>query len=202
MNDNPVTILIYVAIAGYVLHLYREDYRAARGGEPNPTALPGATSFTRGAFLIGGIGALCLLGIETAGEIVLGIAGEQSDMVWYFLFAILAAGVIEEVIFRGFLVIENKGRGPLVASCVGFSLIFALIHGYFWDMGGEDGFAWTFTTKAWFSTGLLFLNSLWFYAVRFGPWNPGRSLFPCFFAHALSNLGVFCVKLAQGHVVA
>ena len=59
----------------------------------------------------------------------------------------------------------------------------------------------TFTTKAWFTTALLFTNSLWFYALRFGPWNPTRSLFPCMLAHAASNLGVFAVKLAQGYVI-
>ena len=47
---------------------------------------------------------------------------------------------------------------------------------------------------------LLFLNSLWFYWMRFSKWNPNRSLLPCFVAHIASNLGVFFVKLVQGHV--
>jgi membrane protease YdiL (CAAX protease family) len=127
------------------------------------------------------------------------VADEQSEMVWFFVFAIVAAGVVEEVIFRGFLVLENKGRAVLIATCVVFSLIFAIIHGHLWST--EDGFEWTLTAKAFFSTGILFANSLWFYAIRFGRWNPNRSIFPCMLAHAASNLGVFVIKLVQGYVV-
>ena len=42
--------------------------------------------------------------------------------------------------------------------------------------------------------------TLWFYAVRFWPLNPTRSLLPCVAAHAAKNLGVLAVKAAQGHV--
>lgn len=199
LNENPLMILAYVGIAAYILHLYLGDFRLEKSGEPNPKAMPGAKGAAVSVYWLGAFGALVLLGLETGGEIALGIVSEQSEMLWYFVFASLGAGVVEEVIFRGFLVVENKGRAALVASCVGFSLIFAVIHGHFWST--EEGFAWTFTTKAWFTTALLFANSLWFYALRFGPWNPTRSLFPCMLAHAASNLGVFAVKLAQGYVI-
>jgi membrane protease YdiL (CAAX protease family) len=199
LNESPLMILAYVGIAAYVLHMYLGDYRADRSGQLNPKAMPGAKGFGAGVAVIGVIGSLLLLAVETGGELALGIAGEQSEMLWYFLFASLGAGVVEEVIFRGFLVVENRGRAALIGSCVGFSLIFALIHGHFWST--EEGFVWTFTSKAFFTTGILFANSLWWYAVRFGPWNPQRSIFPCMMAHAASNLGVFAVKLAQGYVV-
>lgn len=199
LNENPLVILAYVGFAAYILRMYFEDLRAARSGQPNLKALPGATGVRLPVYVIGLVGALALLGIETGGEIALGIVAEQSEMLWYFVFASLAAGVVEEVIFRGFLVVENKGRAALVGSCLGFSLIFAILHGHFWST--EEGFVWTFTAKAWFTTALLFANSLWFYALRFGPWNPKRSIFPCMVAHAASNLGVFVVKLAQGYVV-
>ena len=199
LNENPLMILAYVGIAAYVLHMYWGDYRADRSGQPNPKAMPGAKGFGFGAAVIGVVGSLLLLAVETGGELALGIADEQSEMLWYLVFATLCAGVVEEVIFRGFLVVENKGRVALIGSCVGFSLIFALIHGHFWST--EDGFAWTFTSKAFFTTAILFANSLWWYAVRFGPWNPQRSLFPCMIAHAASNLGVFAVKLVQGYVI-
>lgn len=192
-------ILLYVGVAAYVGHMYWGDYKAAKSGQPNSGAMPGTVAAPLGAFIIGTLGALLLLGVETGGEIALDVVDEQSEMVWFFVFAIVAAGVVEEVIFRGFLVVENKGRALLIASCVGFSLIFAVIHGHLWD--GEDGFEWTLTGKAFLSTGILFANSLWFYAVRFGPWNPKRSLFPCMLAHAASNLGVFFVKLGQGYVI-
>jgi membrane protease YdiL (CAAX protease family) len=199
LNENPLMILAYVGIAAYMFHMYYGDLRAERSGTPNPKAMPGSTVAAVSVYGLGILGALVLLAIETGGETALGIVVEQSEMIWYFVFAALGAGVVEEVLFRGFLVVENKGRAALVGSCVGFSLIFALIHGHFWST--EVGFAWTFTTKAWFTTALLFANSLWFYALRFGPWNPRRSLFPCMVAHAASNLGVFFVKLAQGYVI-
>jgi len=192
-------ILLYVGVAAYVGWMYWGDYRAAEAGQAGSTAMPGATGADLGVFLIGLIGALLILAVETAGELSLGIADEQSTMVWYFVFAIVAAGVVEEVIFRGFLVVENRGRAALIGSIVGFSALFALIHGHFWSM--EDGFEWTFTTKAAFTTFILFANSIWFYLIRFGPWNPRRSIFPCMVAHAASNLGVFGVKWWQGFVI-
>jgi membrane protease YdiL (CAAX protease family) len=199
MNENPLMILLYVGVAAYVGHTYWDDYKAFKSGSPNGGAMPGAVAAPLGAFIIGTLGALLLLGVETGGEIALGLVDEQSEMVWFFVFAIIAAGVVEEVIFRGYLVIDHKGRALLIASAVGFSLIFAIIHGHLWSR--EDGFEWTLTAKAFFSTGILFANSLWFYAVRFGPWNPKRALFPCMLAHAASNLGVFFVKWAQGYLI-
>lgn len=192
-------ILLYLGVAGYVANIYWGDYRAEQSGKPNASAMPGAKPSSFVSYLLAVVGALLLLAVETVGEIKLGVAGEQSEMVWYFVFAILAAGIVEEVIFRGFLVVENKGRAILIGSCVGFSLIFALIHGHLWST--EDGFEWTLTTKGIFSTAILAANSLWFYSVRFGPWNPQRSIFPCMLAHAASNLGVFIVKWVQGYVV-
>lgn len=199
MDENPVMILLYLGVALYVGRMYWVDYQAARAGHPSESAMPGAVGAPAKAYWIGLVGALLLLGVETGGELALGIAAEQSEMVWYFVFAIVAAGVVEEVIFRGFLVVTSKGRAALIASCLGFSLIFALIHAHLWSL--EDGFEWTFTAKALFTTALLFLNSVWFYTVRFAPWNPGHSIFPCMLAHAASNLGVFGVKWVQGFII-
>ena len=199
MNENPLMILLYVGVAVYVGQIYWGDYKTVESGEANAGAMPGAVAAPLGAFIIGTLGALLLLGVETGGEIALGLVDEQSVMVWFFVFAAMAAGVVEEVIFRGYLVIDNKGRSLLIASAVVFSLIFAIIHGHLWSR--EDGFGWTLTGKAFFSTSILFANSLWFYALRFGPWNPKRSLFPCMLAHVASNLGVFIVKWAQGYVI-
>ena len=202
MNESPFMVLLYVGVAAYVGYMYWGDYQSNQASEqPDPRGMPGAASASLGLFVIGVIGALLILAAETGGEIALGIASEQSEMVWYFVFAILGAGIVEEIIFRGYLVVDNKGRAALIGSCVGFSLIFAIIHGHFWSNEEGEAFAWTFTTKAFFTTGILLVNSLWFYALRFGRWNKNRSLFPCMLAHAASNLGVFCVKWAQGFVV-
>ena len=200
MSDNPVAILLYLGVAGYVLYLYFVDFRSTRAGNvADGNSMPGASAMPASALIIGVFVALLILAIETSGEIVLGISREQSQMAWYFLFASLAAGVIEEVIFRGYLVVSKRGRAALITSCVGFSLVFALIHGHLWST--ENGFDITFTTKGVFSTSILFINSLWLYLVRFGPWNPTQSIFPCMLAHTCSNLGVFIIKLYQGFIV-
>lgn len=200
MSDNPVAILLYLGVAGYVLYLYHVDFRSTRAGNvADGNSMPGASAMPASALIIGVCVAVLILAIETGGEVVLGISSEQSQMAWYFLFASLAAGVIEEVIFRGYLVVSKRGRAALITSCVGFSFVFALIHGHLWST--ENGFDFTFTTKGVFSTSILFFNSLWFYLVRFGPWNPTQSIFPCMLAHACSNLGVFIIKLFQGYVV-
>lgn len=199
MTENPIMILLYVGVSAYVLHNYLGDYKAEKAGEPKSGAMPGATHFGMMAVLIGVVGTLVILAAEVGGEIALGIADEQSDVVWYLLVTWLCAGIVEEIIFRGFLVVDNKGRAALIGSCVGFSFLFALIHPHLWNM--EDGFELTLTQKGFFTTGLLLANSLWWYAVRFGPWNPSRSIFPCMIAHATSNLGVFLVKLSQGYVI-
>ena len=212
MNESPFMVLLYVGVAAYVGYMYWGDYQSNQASEqPDPRGMPGATSASLGLFVIGVIGALLILAAETGGEIALGIASEQSEMVWYFVFAILGAGIVEEIIFRGYLVVDGKGRAALIGSCVGFSLIFAIIHPFLWEMIYPEevplwkfwlaDFNFIFTTKAFFTTGILLANSLWFYALRFGPWNKNRSLFPCMLAHAASNLGVFCVKWAQGFVV-
>ncbi|MEM1221553.1 MAG: CPBP family intramembrane glutamic endopeptidase [Verrucomicrobiota bacterium] len=199
MNENPVMIVVYVGVAAYVLQMYWADYKAVKAGKPSSGMMPGATPFGLWAVLIGLLGTLMILAAEVFGEIALGISDDQSTTAWFLVITWICAGVVEEIIFRGYLVVENKGKAALMGSCVGFSLIFALIHPHLWSM--EDGFHLTLTQKGFFTTTLLFANSLWWYAVRFGPWNPNRSIFPCMIAHAASNLGVFFVKLAQGYVI-
>ena len=203
-------ILLYVGIAAYIGYLYWGDFQTDRAGQPNPKSMPGATSAPLRLYVISVVGALLILTMETGGEIALGISVEQSNMVWFFVFVSLGTGIVEEVLFRGFLVVDNKGRAALIGSCIGFSVLFALIHPFLWECIYPEGVAlWRFwladfnlifTAKAFFTTAILLANSLFFYALRFGSWNKSRSLFPCMLAHAMSNLGVFAVKLAQGFV--
>ena len=140
-----------------------------------------------------------ILAFETVGELALGIAGEQSRITLLFGFYTLIAAIIEEVIFRGYLVIEGRGRRALIAGVIGASLLFALLHPFLWKWD-DDGFALNLTLKGWWSFATVFLGSLWFYACRFASWNPSRSLLPCFVAHLTKNLGVFIIKAAQGFV--
>lgn len=199
-QDNPLLLAGMLVAVGYFGKLWLDDYRAARDGKPNPRALPGAVPSLRpAATIIAILGALALLAFETMGEYRLGISEEQSTITVLFGVYTLAAAFMEELIFRGFLVVQHRGRALLVAGIVGASLLFALLHPFLWKW--EDGavhFQWG--AKGWFSTAVVFASSLWFYTVRFWPLNPTRSLVPCIAAHAAKNLGVFAVKYAQGFV--
>lgn len=198
-TDDPWVLLLLLGGSAYAAKLWRDDYRAARAGTPAKQPLPGATTCSILAIVAAAAGALVLLAIETGGEYALGIVEQQSRITALFGLYTLAAAFVEELVFRGFVVIENRGRAALLASIVGASLIFALIHPFLWRW--EDGqLHWQTDTKAWFSFAMVLAGSLWFYTVRFWRLNPAHSLLPCIAAHAAKNLGVFGIKFAQGFV--
>lgn len=199
-QDNPLLLLGMTGLAVWLARLWWTDLRMAQAGRPNPRAFPGATPAGRGVLLVAVAGTLLLLAAETAGELALGYSAEQSKMTVLFGGYTLAAAFIEEVIFRGYLVVTHRGRAALVAGIAGASLVFALLHPFLWEW--QDGALQIHATgKACFSTGAIFAGSLWFYALRFLPLNPTHSLAPCIVAHAVKNLGVFAIKYAQGFVV-
>ncbi len=196
--NHPLILLLMTAAGLYLAWLWYGDLQATQEGRPNPAAFPGATPTTAWAVTIGITGALLLLGGETAGELALGVAGEQTQMTWLLaLYSVGAAPIIEELIFRGWLVVEGRGRTILWGGIVAASLLFALLHPFLWAWD-DDGFRLSLTLKGAFSTAVAFASSLWFYAVRFGAWNPSRSLLPCFLAHAAKNAGVVAIKAATG----
>lgn len=199
MTDHPLLLLLMTAGAVYVAKLWRDDLRAALAGQPHAQALPGATPASGRALGYAAAGAIVLLALETVGEIRLGIAGEQSQMTALFALYTLAAPVVEELIFRGYLVVDRRGPAVRWLAIVGASLLFAALHPFLWKW--EEGLLWVGGRKGWFSTGMVFLGSLWFYTVRFAAWNPQHSLLPCFAAHATKNLGVIAIKAAQGFLV-
>jgi len=199
MTNDPLLLLLMFAGALFIAKLWWGDLKNAEAGQPNPRAFPGAVRPTRAAVLIATVGALVLLAVETMGENALGLTAEQSTMTWLFGLYTLVAPVLEELIFRGYLVVENRGRATLWAAAIGASLVFALIHPFLWSWG-DEGFAITWTAKGVFSTAMAFSFSLWMYVSRFAAWNANRSLLPCVIAHAAKNLGVFGIKYAQGFV--
>lgn len=198
MDDNPVLLVLVIVAGGYFGSMWLEDYRASRAGTTAASSpLPGATPAPLSASVIAAIGALALLAAETLGEIALGISDEQSTMTAWFALYSLVAAFIEEIVFRGYLVVDKRGRAALVAGAVGASVLFAALHPFVWQWD-DDGFAFTFTAKGWFSFGAVFAVSLWFYYCRFARWNPAQSLIPCFAAHLAKNVGVIAIKGAQG----
>jgi uncharacterized protein len=200
MNEHPVLLLIMLTTSIYIANLWRKDLLAWRTGLPSGGALPGATTCSAKACIIAIAGALVVLTMETGGEIALGLDDEQSTITVLFGVYTLLAAFIEELIFRGFIVIENKNRALRWNGIVASSIVFASLHPFLWSW--EDGvFSWTLTIKGWFSTVMVFISSLWFYAMRFTSFNPHRSLLPCIAAHAAKNLGVFAIKGAQGFII-
>lgn len=198
-QDNPWLLAGMITGCLVVARWWRADLQASRRGAPNPNAFPGATPAGAGLMVAAAAGSLVLLVAETAGENALGLTAQQSRMTVLFGLYSLAAAFGEELIFRGYLVVENRGRAALVAGILGASLGFALLHPFLWAW--QDGaLQWRGDAKAWFSTGAIFVNSLWFYAVRFLPANRTRSLLPCVAAHLAKNAGVFAIKYHQGFV--
>ena len=201
--NHPLLIALMTVAGLYLGWLWCADRRANRAGAPHPGALPGATDAPARATWLAVAGALGILVAETAGEKALGLAAQQSRMTWLFaLYSVAAAPIIEEVIFRGWLVIDPEGRSktaplPMWAGVVGASIAFAALHPFLWRWD-DAGFAFTFSAKGWFSTGTVFALSLWLYAARLAAWNPRRSLLPCFAAHAAKNLGTVAIKAAMG----
>lgn len=195
MDSLPLNLIS----ASIALYLFWNLLQGLRGKEMD-VEIPGATLTGRHVFVIGAIGALVILGLETGGEIAFGISEDQSTLPWFALFGILAAGVIEEVVFRGYVVFRRGGIVLFWTTAIGGSAIFMFLHPYLWDFKG--GFPYlSLEFKAWFSGFFVFLNSIWFYALRFRFGNTSGSILPCIFAHALSNLGVYLVKAVQGFVV-
>lgn len=196
--NHPLLLLLLTAAGLYVTKLWRDDLRARRAGAPTPGALPGATPAPVRAIALGTGGALVLVAVETAGEYHLGLAAAQSRLTWLAaLYSLTAAPVIEELIFRGWIVVENRGRAALWTGIIAASAGFALMHPFLWQWD-DAGFRVTLTVKGVFSTVFALAASLWFYAVRFASWNPHHSLLPCFAAHAAKNAGVIAVKAATG----
>lgn len=208
MSDNPTVVAVMILAASYAAWMWWSDLQAARAGNSKPGAFPGATPCRIPLLWIAALGSLLLLGVETAGEYALGVSEEQKKITVLFGIYTLCAGFLEELIFRGYLVFDRKGRTALWASIIGFSLIFALAHPFLWDFKAgatawkfwEGEWTLTLTRKGWFSTAMAFVVSLWFYTLRFMPQNPTRSLAPSVVAHISKNLGVFVVKAVQGHV--
>lgn len=204
-----------IAAGLYVSYMWREDLRLHRAGKSDmANALPGAKPASRRAIVIAVFGASVILAGETAGEIWLGLSREQSHITVLFGVYTLVAAVIEEIIFRGYILVEKRGRAAMIGSVLAASLLFALLHPFLWkwDMGNASGgdilqiqrwpewFSLTLTPKGWFSFGAVWIASLWFYVCRLAPWNPERSLLPCFAAHAAKNAAVFAIKASQGYI--
>lgn len=214
MNEHPPLLILMSVIGIYVFYLWWQDYTVAKHSAPSSNALPGARPTSSKANVIAAVGAVLIVIGETLGELQLGLTDEQSKMTALFGLYTLVAAFIEELIFRGFLVIEGKGNVLKWTGVIGASLLFSILHPFLWkwDMMNSpewhllyfwkwpDWFTWQITSKGVFSSGAVFVSSLWFYIVRFAAFNPTQSLLPCIIAHGTKNLCVIAVKGAQGYI--
>jgi membrane protease YdiL (CAAX protease family) len=198
MNENPWLTLVMIAAGTLFAWLWLRDFRSR--GEARPKhPLPGATSCPVGVVLVGVVVGMALVAAETVGESWLGISQEQSTITPLFALWTLVAAIIEEIIFRGYFVIERRGTAALWIGIFAFSVVFAALHPFLW-VWDDAGFRWTPGLKGWFSTVFAFAGSVAFYSLRFNRWYPALSLLPCFAAHLAKNAGVIVVKAVQGFV--
>ena len=199
-QDSPVIGILLLAAAIWVSKVWWQDYRQNLKGQPTPGALPGTTCFTAQAVWIASIGSILLVALETVSEHATGQTRHPDLLPVWFLAPMVAAAVLEELIFRGYLPIQKKGKAALYLSCLALSMLFALAHPYLWAWEGGKLDLHLNSGKAWLTTTFLFIKSLWFYAARFAPFNPQHSLLPCMAAHLAANLAVFAIKAAQGYI--
>ncbi len=208
-QDDPTFALINFAIAGYLFYLWFGDFlHFKKTGEFRKGALQGATTVPLKLVVSAMAIAIALLVIHTFTEISLGVENQQTKVSFWALFSWVGAAFVEELIFRGYLVVQNKGQCALICSILFFSVVFALGHPFLWDYTVADGasifageWKWNFTLQAANSTLSILECSLLFYCLRFVSMNKNRSILPCVAAHCAYNVGVFITKLAQGFVV-
>ncbi|MDX2109962.1 MAG: CPBP family glutamic-type intramembrane protease [Verrucomicrobiota bacterium] len=204
MNQDPLIQALFIFGALYIGWLWLKDSQAAARGVVAKGALPGATPCPRGIVWVGALVGVLLCVVAAVGELALGTTAEQSTVAYHYLAVMIAAGFTEELVFRGYLVITGKGRGVLIASCVGFSVLFSLLHAQYYTVVPPEAswteFTFKITAQSLWTLFTLFLNSLVFYSLRFTARNPRHSLMPCIVAHSSYNLAVFITKLFQGYV--
>lgn len=207
-QDNPVFSLLSLGVAAWLFSMWADDLRHFRKtGDLRRGAFEGATPAPFGLVAAGVVAALALLAVNTCAELAAGVESDQTKVAPWALLSWVGAAFVEELIFRGYLVVKNRGRAALVGSIFLFSFLFAAGHPFLWDYTVPEGASvfggtWTFDFSAQplINTLAVFECSLLFYALRFVPQNKTRSLLPCVCAHAAYNCGVFAVKVCRGFV--
>ena len=207
-QDNPTFAIVNFAIAAYRFYMWFGDFNLfRRTGEIKQGALAGATTSTVKLAVIAVVASLVLLVSHTSVEIACGVESEQTKVAPWALFSWIGAAFVEELIFRGYLVVQNKGKDFLWLSVILFSFVFAIGHPFIWDYTVAEGtsvfagqWKFDFSIQPILSTIAIFECSLLFYVLRFIPANKNRSLIPCICAHCAYNVGVFATKAFQGFV--
>ncbi len=207
MQEGLLYPIIMFCAGLWLFKLWLDDARAVSLGTPNKNGFSGATYTSKNIAICGACAGVCLLIFAVFLENITGTSESQTKVSVWAVFGWIAAAFIEELIFRGYLVIDKKGKFCLITSIFVFSLIFTICHPFFWDYTIPENadflsgkFSFDFSSRAWVSSVVVFVSSLVFYILRFMPQNVSKSLIPCILAHLSYNLGTFFVKAIQGYV--
>ena len=140
MSDNLIFNLIGLLAGVYLMHLWWADTRICISNSEDPPKglLPGASLAPVSTCLLAIVGAVTIILIVSLLEKIMDVADNQTTLSWWFLLAMLGAAITEEVIFRGYLVVQNKGRSTFIMSILFFSSLFALIHPYLWTHTADN----------------------------------------------------------------
>ena len=207
MKDYIPDILM-LCISLWLAKVFISDLRSGAGSE-GARKLEGAQPCRLSLCVFGALCALVVLALFTWAEYCFGVSQTQSSAPFFALAFWLSSAFIEELVFRGYFVVKNRGRAALMASIFGFSALFTLAHPFFWSYAPPDGAAdgaesvlsFNFGANAVISSLCIFTLSLLFYWLRFAPQNVKNSIIPCIVAHFTYNFGVYFIKLIQGHIV-
>ena len=181
--------LLYCLLGLFVLIAWARERRKRRLSGETEKFWPGTTYAPAAAYYIAAAGAILITIAEAAVEKRMGLTAIPESIPSLFIFQLLGAAIVQEMLFRGFVAPgELIGRKLLALMIIG-SLVFTLIHNHNFNLSEPED-----QLNAIFA----FITSLWLYVVRFNPLNPDRSLLPCFMAHTVRNLAVFGIKGAQG----
>jgi membrane protease YdiL (CAAX protease family) len=189
MTSNLITDIIYLLIGLGVAYAWFNEYQK-RQINPGPELFwPGTTRAPLSGILITVSGIFLFTVAETCAEIHFHVTANQSVSNLHILGASLAAAIVEEMVFRGFVAPSQLRGIKLLGLIIIGSLIFSVIHGF--DFSTVQGKISLITT---------FFISVWLYLGRYSPLNPERSILPCLIGHVVRNVAVFGVKWAQGYV--
>lgn len=215
LQGDPLMSLIMFGFGLYVLKLWFEDTTNALKGNPHPKAFPGTSFCERPMLVLAAVGSLALVIVATIGEIALGVSADQHDATWVMLLGWMGMAVVEELLVRGYggkMFIKTDNRKQMWRGILLISAAFAAMHPYLWTVDVPEHIpsfqiwrgTWEFhllSIQKWWTTLMLFANSLFWFWLRYHKNNPSQSLLPCIVGHVSANVAVFMVKLMQGHIV-
>ena len=116
--------MLSLGVAAWLFYMWVGDllYFRKTGGL-RKGAFEGATPAPFGLIAAGVVAALALLAVNSVAELAAGVEADQTKVAPWALLSWVGAAFVEELIFRGYLVVKNRGRAALVGSIFLFSFL-------------------------------------------------------------------------------